>query len=138
MHEKQRRGFLRGRIREVAVEFLEIAIIGGIQSLESISNIIYPVLLPLKWTVIHKRCGHGTPLVRPTRSAKKYKDERAISAEEQSGQHVILSGAKRNRRIYLSVFDFVLRTTLRMTELGVQLPRVETSQTCSTGGCYPP
>ena len=44
-------------------------IIGGIQSLESIDNIIYPVLLPLKWTVIHKRYGHGIPLVRPTRSA---------------------------------------------------------------------
>ena len=46
LHGRSRRGFLRGRIREVAVEFLEIAIIGGIQSLESISNIIYPVLLP--------------------------------------------------------------------------------------------
>ena len=45
-------------------------IIGGIQSLESIDESEYPVLLPLEWTVIHKRCGHGTPLVRPTRSAK--------------------------------------------------------------------
>ena len=68
---KTRRGSLRGRIREVAVNSSNAVIIGGIRSLESISNIIYPVLLPLKWTVIHKRCGHGTPLVRPTRSAKK-------------------------------------------------------------------
>ena len=45
-------------------------IIGGIRADGSIDNIIYPVLLPLEWTVIHKRCGHGTPLVRPTRSAK--------------------------------------------------------------------
>ena len=44
-------------------------IIGGILALESIDESEYPVLLPLKWTVIHKRCGHGTPLVRPTRSA---------------------------------------------------------------------
>ena len=61
---------MRGRIREVAINSFNAVIIGGIQSLESIDNIIYPVLLPLKWTVIHKRCGHGTPLVRPTRSAK--------------------------------------------------------------------
>ena len=51
------------------MNYSNAVIIGGIQSLESTGNIIYPVLLPLKWTVIHKRCGHGTPLVRPTRSA---------------------------------------------------------------------
>ena len=54
-------------------------IIGGIQSLESISKNEYPVLLPLKWTVIHKRYGHGIPLVRPTRSAKKWVEQKAWS-----------------------------------------------------------
>ena len=59
LHEKPRRGFLRGRIREVAVNSSNAVIIGGIQSLESIGKSEYPVLLPLKWTVIHKRYGHG-------------------------------------------------------------------------------
>ena len=63
------------------MNFSNAVIIGGIRSLGSIDNIIYPVLLPLKWTVIHKRCGHGTPLVRPTRSAKKWV-EQEISVKE--------------------------------------------------------
>ena len=74
-------GSLRGRIREVAVNSSNAVIIGGIRSLGSIDNIIYPVLLPLKWTVIHKRCGHGTPLVRPTRSANiRLKDQVRIKS----------------------------------------------------------
>ena len=67
---KAKKGFLKGKNQRNCSKINRFQIIGGIQSLESISNIIYPVLLPLKWTVIHKRCGHGTPLVRPTRSAK--------------------------------------------------------------------
>ena len=78
-------GFLKGKNQRSCSKINRFAIIGGIRAAGSIDNIIYPVLLPLKWTVIHKRCGHGTPLVRPTRSAKKDKDERASSAEVKSG-----------------------------------------------------
>ena len=72
-----RRGFLRGRIRETAVNSYNAVIIGGIRAAGSISKSGYPVLLPLKWTVIHKRCGHGTPLVRPTRSAKNEVEQKS-------------------------------------------------------------
>ena len=41
-----RRGFLRGRIREVAVNLSNAVIMGGIRADGSIDNIIYPVLLP--------------------------------------------------------------------------------------------
>ena len=75
-------GFLKGKNQRSCSKINRCAIIGGIRARESTSNSKYPVLLPLKWTVIHKRHGHGMPLVRPTRSAKKYKDERANSAEE--------------------------------------------------------
>ena len=68
---KVKKGILKGKNQRSCSEINRFAIIGGIRSLGSIGKSEYPVLLPLKWTVIHKRCGHGTPLVRPTRSAKK-------------------------------------------------------------------
>ena len=63
-------GILKGKNRRSCSEIVSEVIFGGIRTRESIGKIEYPVLLPLKWTVIHKRHGHGMPLVRPTRSAK--------------------------------------------------------------------
>ena len=67
---KAKKGILKGKNQRSCSKFACAVIIGGIRAWESISESEYPVLLPLKWTVIHKRCGHGTPRVRPTRSAK--------------------------------------------------------------------
>ena len=69
--KKAELGFLKGKNQRSCRIDIRLQIIGGIRASTIINKSKYPVLLPLKWTVIHKRCGHGTPLVRPTRSANK-------------------------------------------------------------------
>jgi len=44
----------------------------------------------LEWTEIHKRCGHGTPLVRPTRSA--FCAPRVVQKNEQTEDEILEGG----------------------------------------------